>query len=116
MSKNIRKMKSVAPLFAPPSDSTHHALNTLKGSAHMADIQPIAELVAPLERFIKELCTYQVNIDEDILQLPKDAVEYTTFALRDIEQGKPVEIPRLKQFEARVSELREIVEIGRAHV
>src|SRR5690625_2120991 len=104
----ISEMESVAPLFAPPSDSTQRALHTLKGSAHMADIQPIPEMVAPWERVIKELCTYQVNIDEDILQLLKDAVEYTTFALRDIEQGKPVEIPRLKQFEARVSELREI--------
>src|SRR5690625_6574944 len=102
MSKNIRKMKSVAPLFAPPSDSTQRALHTLKGSAHMADIQPIAELVAPLARFIKELCTYQVNIDEDILQLLRDAVDYTTYALRDIEQSKRVAITRSKQFAARV--------------
>src|SRR5690625_6825375 len=99
-------MESVAPLFAPPSDSTQRALHTLKGSAHMADIQPIAELVVPLERFIKERCTYQVNVDEDILQLLKDAVEYTTIARLDIEQGKPGETPPLKKFKTRVIKLR----------
>lgn len=104
----IQEMEEVAPLFTPPSDATQRALHTLKGSAHMASITPIAELATPLERFVKELRTYQVNINEDILQLLRDAVDYTTHALVDIEQGQPVEIPRLGQFQARVAELREI--------
>ena len=104
----IREMEGVAPLFTPPSDATQRALHTLKGSAHMASINPVAELATPLERFVKELRTYQVNINEDILQLLRDAVEYTTSALSDIERGEPVEIPRLGQFQARVAELREI--------
>ena len=104
----IQEMEDVSPLFTPPSDATQRALHTLKGSAHMANITPIAELATPLERFVKELRTYQVNINEDILQLLRDAVDYTTHALADIEQGQPVEIPRLGQFQARVAELREI--------
>ncbi|WP_024461422.1 Hpt domain-containing protein [Marinimicrobium sp. LS-A18] len=104
----IQEMEDASPLFTPPSDATQRALHTLKGSAHMANITPIAELATPLERFVKELRTYQVNINEDILQLLRDAVDYTTHALADIEQGQPVEIPRLGQFQARVAELREI--------
>ncbi|WP_341939205.1 hybrid sensor histidine kinase/response regulator [Marinimicrobium sp. C2-29] len=104
----IRDMEEAAPLFTPPSDATQRALHTLKGSAHMANITPIAELATPLERFVKELRTYQVDINEDILQLLRDAVDYTTHALVDIEQGQDVEIPRLGQFLARVNELREI--------
>jgi len=103
-----REMEEVAPLYTPPSDATQRALHTLKGSAHMANIMPIAELATPLERFVKELRTYQVNINDDILQLLRDAVDYTTEALADIEQGREVTIPRLNQFLARVNELREL--------
>ena len=102
------EMEAVAPLYTPPSDATQRALHTLKGSAHMADIMPIAELATPLERFVKELRSYQVNINDDILQLLRDAVDYTTEALADIEQGREVTIPRLDQFLARVNELREL--------
>ncbi len=104
----IREMEEAAPLYTPPSDATQRALHTLKGSAHMASITPIAELATPLERFVKELRTYQVDINDDILQLLRDAVDYTTHALADIEQGQTVEIPKLGQFQARVAELREI--------
>jgi chemosensory pili system protein ChpA (sensor histidine kinase/response regulator) len=103
----IADMDESAPLFTPPSDQMQRALHTLKGSAHMADVTPIAELVAPLERFVKDLRIYQVNIDHDILQLLKDGVEYTQAVLGQIEHQEPLEIPRLAQFLARVAELKE---------
>src|SRR5690606_31112028 len=75
---------------------------------HMAEITPVAELATPLERFVKELRSYHVNINDDILQLMRDAVSYTQIALDQIKSGETVEIPRLQQFIARVNELREI--------
>src|SRR5690606_7914000 len=96
-----------APLFAPPSDQMQRALHTLKGSAHMADVKPIAELVASLERFVKELKIYQVNIDHDILQLLKDGVEYIQGVLDQIACHEELDIPRLGQYLARVAELKE---------
>jgi chemosensory pili system protein ChpA (sensor histidine kinase/response regulator) len=105
---DIEHMEEEAPLYTPPSEDTQRALHTLKGSAHMADIVQVAELVTPLERFVKELRTYQVNINDDILQLLRDAVSYTHVALEQIEQGETIEIPRLHQFVARVNELREL--------
>lgn len=103
----IAEMDESAPLFTPPSDQMQRALHTLKGSAHMADVTPIAELVAPLERFVKELRIYQVNIDNDILQLLKDGVEYIQLVLDQIAASEHLEIPRLGQFLARVAELKE---------
>lgn len=104
----IQEMTEAAPLYAPPSDSMQRALHTLKGSAHMADIKPIAELATPLERFVKELRTYQVPINDDILQLVKDGVAYTHNVLDQIENGEQVDIPKLHQFVARVGELKEL--------
>ncbi|MGQ9424933.1 Hpt domain-containing protein [Gilvimarinus sp. F26214L] len=103
----IDEMDQSAPLFTPPSDQMQRALHTLKGSAHMADVTPIAELVAPLERFVKELRIYQVNIDHDILQLLKDGVEYIQLVLEQIARQQTLEIPRLSQYVARVAELKE---------
>lgn len=103
----IDEMDAAAPLFAPPTDHLQRALHTLKGSAHMADITPIAEMVAPLERFVKELHIYQVSIDADILQLLKDSVSYARGVLDQIVAGETLEIPRLAQFLARLAELRD---------
>ncbi len=104
----IAHMEAEAPVYEPPSDSIQRALHTLKGSAHMAEITPIAELAAPLEKFVKELRSYHVVINDDILQLLRDAVSYTETGLAQIENGEQVDIPRLHQFTARVAELREI--------
>ncbi len=104
----IARMEAEAPIYEPPSEGMQRALHTLKGSAHMAEVTQVAELATPLERFVKELRSYQVNINDDILQLLRDAVSYTQIALRQIEVGEQVDIPRLQLFVARVNELREI--------
>ena len=104
----IARMEAEAPIYEPPSEEMQRALHTLKGSAHMAEITQVAELATPLERFAKELRSYHVNINDDILQLLRDAVSYTQIALQQIEDGETVNIPRLQQFIARVNELRDI--------
>ncbi len=104
----IAEMQECRPLFTPPSESMQRALHTLKGSAHMADVHDIAELATPLERFAKELRTYQVNIDDDILQLFNDGVLYTHDALRQIRDGGNATIEKSSQFLARVAELRDL--------
>jgi chemosensory pili system protein ChpA (sensor histidine kinase/response regulator) len=104
----IARMEAEAPIYEPPSEAMQRALHTLKGSAHMADVTQVAELATPLERFVKELRSYHVNINDDILQLLRDAVSYTQTALGQIEAGEAVNIPRLHQFIARVHELRDI--------
>ena len=103
----IATMDAARPFYEPPSDVMQRAIHTLKGSAHMAEMVPIAEMVTPMELFAKDLRSYQVNIDDDILQLIKDCVEYTEAALAQIGQHIYPSIPKLDQFLARVAELRE---------
>ncbi|WP_226665505.1 Hpt domain-containing protein [Microbulbifer aggregans] len=100
-------MERAAPVYGMPSDPLHRALHTLKGSAHMAEVTPVAELVAPLERFVKELRTYQVSIDSDIFDLISDAAAYVKVVLEQIYSAQPLYVERAEQFVARVAELQE---------
>ncbi|MAZ88980.1 MAG: histidine kinase [Cellvibrionaceae bacterium] len=104
----IDEMQQAKPLYTPPSEAMQRALHTLKGSAHMADVHDIAMLATPLEQFAKELRTYQVNIDDDILQLFCDGVLYIHDALHQIRTQGQAEIAKLGQFSARVAELRDL--------
>jgi chemosensory pili system protein ChpA (sensor histidine kinase/response regulator) len=101
------EMESVRPFFEVPSDAMQRAMHTLKGSAHMAELTPIAELMTPMELFVKDLRAYQVAIDEDILQLIIDSVAYTENALEQIARLIYPTIEKLELFLARVAELRE---------
>ncbi len=103
----LSEMERAAPLYGVPSDPLHRALHTLKGSAHMAEVTQVAELMAPLERFAKELRTYQVPIDSDIFELISDARRYVKAVLQQIYNGEPLRVERSEQFLARVAELQE---------
>ncbi|MFS1523264.1 Hpt domain-containing protein [Microbulbifer sp. 2304DJ12-6] len=103
----LEDMRAAAPVYGVPSDPLHRALHTLKGSAHMAEVKVVAEMMAPLERFAKELRIYQVPIDVDILDLIGDGASYVHQALAQIRTGKPLGIGRSEQFLARVTELQE---------
>ncbi|MCX2795511.1 Hpt domain-containing protein [Microbulbifer thermotolerans] len=103
----LAEMRDAAPLYDVPSDPMHRALHTLKGSAHMAEVTAVAQLVAPLERFAKELRTYQVSIDADIFELFSDGADYVRRALEQIRAGESPVIEKSEQFLARVAELQE---------
>ncbi|WP_323845881.1 Hpt domain-containing protein [Microbulbifer magnicolonia] len=103
----LADMRAAAPLYGVPSDPLHRALHTLKGSAHMAEVTVVAQLVAPLERFAKELRTYQVAIDADIYDLISDGADYVREALEQIRAGEALAIEKSEQFLARVTELQE---------
>jgi chemosensory pili system protein ChpA (sensor histidine kinase/response regulator) len=51
------------------SDQLHRALHTLKGSAHMAGISPIALVASPLEKLVKELRAYQIKNTPGLVEL-----------------------------------------------
>jgi len=78
------------------------ALHTIKGSAYMAELKVIGDMMAPLEKFAKELRSYQVSIDDDIYQLIKDGKSYTEEALEQIIDGQYPVIEKFDQFVARV--------------
>ncbi|KRW61569.1 Hpt domain-containing protein [Pseudomonas sp. TTU2014-080ASC] len=57
----------------PVSDDLQRALHTLKGSASMAGISPVAEIAAPLERLVKEFKTNLIQVDLAEAELLSDA-------------------------------------------
>ncbi|MFT6254289.1 MAG: chemosensory pili system protein ChpA (sensor histidine kinase/response regulator) [Granulosicoccus sp.] len=103
----ILSMEAKSPFFECPDDAMQRAVHTLKGSAHMAEITPVALLMTPMELFVKDLRAYQVSIDDDILQLIKDSVSYTEGALEQVSRLVYPKIEKLELFLARVAELRE---------
>ena len=50
-------------------DALQRALHTIKGSAHMASVDAVAELVQPLEKLVKDMQERSVPADPDILTL-----------------------------------------------
>ena len=59
----------------PVSDALQRALHTLKGSAHMAGIQPIAVLATPLEKLAKDFKANLIPADRGFVDLLIDAVQ-----------------------------------------
>ncbi|SFR63135.1 chemosensory pili system protein ChpA (sensor histidine kinase/response regulator) [Marinobacter daqiaonensis] len=60
----------------PYTDHVSRALHTLKGSANTAGIQPIAEIITPLEQFVKQARAENRRADSDVLQLIHQACEF----------------------------------------
>ncbi|WP_460417244.1 hybrid sensor histidine kinase/response regulator [Pseudomonas sp. microsymbiont 2] len=55
-------LHSADPLGAPVSDSLQRALHTLKGSAAMAGVMPVAELATALDRLVREYKGHQLPL------------------------------------------------------
>lgn len=55
------------------SDELQRALHTLKGSAHMAGVLPIAELAAPLDLLAREYRAHLMALDLDEIELLQEA-------------------------------------------
>ncbi|MFJ3485717.1 Hpt domain-containing protein [Pseudomonas sp. NPDC090202] len=55
------------------SDELLRALHTLKGSAYMAGVLPMAELATPLDQLVREFKTHLIAIDDAEISLLRDA-------------------------------------------
>jgi len=53
----------------PINDELQRAFHTLKGSAHMAHIEPIADVAAALENFSKDLRAYHIETTAEVVHL-----------------------------------------------
>ena len=62
----------------PVTDDLQRALHTLKGSAYMAGILPVAEIAAPLEKLVKEFKTNLIQVDLAAAELLSSCLLYTS--------------------------------------
>lgn len=94
-----------APLYTSPPAMLQSALHTLKGSAHIAGIKPLAELVTQLEWLIREMLNFQVALDGDIVDLLADCADYSAHLIG----ATGADGDRAAHLLVRIGELRERV-------
>src|SRR5690554_4666915 len=74
------------------TDDLSRALHTLKGSANTAGIAPIAVVITPLERFIKESRAQNKRADRDVLELIASASDFLSRGLAQLHENPQAEL------------------------
>jgi chemosensory pili system protein ChpA (sensor histidine kinase/response regulator) len=80
------------------TDDLSRALHTLKGSAHTAGIGPIAAVITPLERFVKESRAQNKRANRDVLSLIESACDFLTQGLAQIRENPQASLPGTEAF------------------
>lgn len=75
------------------SDDLQRALHTLKGSASMAGVLPIAELAAPLDQLAREYKAHLLALDLDEVELLLEAEGLFRLGLRQLKIDPLADIP-----------------------
>ncbi|WP_454842049.1 Hpt domain-containing protein [Pseudomonas hormoni] len=75
------------------SDELQRALHTLKGSASMAGVLPIAELATPLDHLAREYKAHLIALDLDEVELLLEAEGVFRLGLRQLKVDPLAEIP-----------------------
>ncbi|TBU96211.1 Hpt domain-containing protein [Phytopseudomonas dryadis] len=91
----------------PVTDNLQRALHTLKGSAYMAGILPVAEIAAPLEKMVKEFKVNLLPLDLAEAELLDDARELLRIGLGQLESQPLAPIPGSEAFLERVQRLHQ---------
>src|SRR5690606_30983480 len=91
----------------PVTDALQRALHTLKGSAYMAGILPVAEIAAPLEKLVKEFKTNLIQVDLAAAELLGSAEGLFRIGLENLESQPLAPIPGAEAFLARVQALHQ---------
>ncbi|MET1080437.1 MAG: Hpt domain-containing protein, partial [Pseudomonas sp.] len=89
----------------PVTDDLQRALHTLKGSAYMAGILPIAEIAAPLEKLAKEFKANLVDMDLAEAELLHTAEQLFRVGVEQLETQPLAPIPGTLEFFERVQQL-----------
>ncbi|MFC3608317.1 Hpt domain-containing protein [Stutzerimonas tarimensis] len=89
----------------PVSDGLQRALHTLKGSAHMAGILPIAEIVTPLEKLAKEYKNNLIRFDLIDVELLRDAASLLRQALERLDVQPLLPKTLAEELKARIQAL-----------
>src|SRR5690606_39251564 len=90
----------------PVNDRLQRALHTLKGSAHMAGILPMAEVAMPLERLVKEFHNHQIPVDRELAGLLAQARELLQQGLAQLDSTPHAPLPGTEAFQVAVQSLQ----------
>ena len=87
------------------TDDLSRALHTLKGSANTAGIAPIAAVITPLERFVKESRAQNKRADRDVMELIADAKEFLTRGLAQLRDNPQADLEGTEDYLARLEQV-----------
>ncbi|MBU2709503.1 Hpt domain-containing protein [Zooshikella harenae] len=79
-------------------EALQRALHTLKGSAHMAGVVCIAQLVSPLEQLIKDLRANLAKADQEVVLILQRATDLGEVALASMKANPLLQLDGLDQF------------------
>jgi chemosensory pili system protein ChpA (sensor histidine kinase/response regulator) len=91
----------------PVTDGLQRALHTLKGSAHMAGILPIAEIATPLEKMVKEFKANLISLDMAEAELLHSAEQLLRRGLENLDSQPLAPIEGAAEFIERVHALHD---------
>ena len=91
----------------PVTDNLQRALHTLKGSAHMAGVLPIAEIATPLEKMAKEFKTNLIAMDLEAAQLLHEAEHLLRLGVDNLANDPLAPIEGASEFIERVHALHQ---------
>ncbi|SFP65770.1 chemosensory pili system protein ChpA (sensor histidine kinase/response regulator) [Geopseudomonas sagittaria] len=91
----------------PVTDELQRALHTLKGSAYMAGILPIAEVAAPLEKLAKEFKTNLIPFGLAAAELLRDAERMLQHGLQQLGRAPLASLPGSVALLERVQQLHQ---------
>ena len=80
------------------TDDLSRALHTLKGSANTANIQPIAVIAIPVEKFIKEARANNIEVDIPIANMLRDAMAFIHQGIKQLAQSPQKNLDGTEQF------------------
>jgi chemosensory pili system protein ChpA (sensor histidine kinase/response regulator) len=89
------------------SDHLQRALHTLKGSAHMAGIAPIALVASPLEKLVKELRAYQIKNTPELVNLLVEGSQLIRSGIEQLATNSIVPLLDEDSFSAKVAEMEQ---------
>lgn len=98
-------LEEAANRVAAFSNNLLRALHTLKGSANMASIEPIAELATPTERLIKECHAQGLMCDFEIHSLLKEFVDLVDQGVVQLMTDPHHHLPETGEFLNRLTDL-----------
>ncbi len=91
------------------SDQLQRALHTLKGSAHMAGITPIALVASPLERLVKELRAYQIKNTPGLVDVLIEGVALIKVGMQQLETDPVAPLADNEAFLTQVHQLEQLL-------
>lgn len=100
--------------YHPITDELLRALHTLKGSARMAGIMPVAEVAGPTEKFCKELRNDGELADADVIALVREATDLVRLRVRYLLPDPYAPIPGAQSYLEMLSAIQDARHAPRA--